>query len=76
MEFLIGFLKVAGVIAVMTLIIPLMVAGGAGSWRAGWKAWIAYLKIMGGFVLVGGGLGVVMAISEHGLSLFWDLLTH
>lgn len=76
MEFLTGFLKIVGVVGVMTLIIPLMVAGGAGSWKAGFQAWISYLKIMGSIVLVGGGFGIIMAISEHGFGTFWALITH
>lgn len=76
MEFLTGFLKIVGVVGAMTLIIPLMVAGGAGSWKAGLKAWVSYLKIMGSFVLVFGGFGVIMAISEHGFGTFWRIITH
>lgn len=64
MENFITGLWVAGVILVMTLIIPLMIAGGTGSWRAGWEAWKSYLKIMGGMVAIGGGFGLLMAASE------------
>lgn len=38
----------------MTLIIPLSVWAGSGSWRDGLQAFVAYLKIMG--CLTGAGL--------------------
>lgn len=64
MEHVIYALKLAGIILCMTLIIPLMVAGGAGSWKAGWEAWKSYLKIMGGMVLIFGGFGMLMALAD------------
>ena len=48
------FFKTAGIIFVMTLIIPLTVWGGSGSWRAGLYAFKRYLQIMG--YIVGAGL--------------------
>lgn len=57
------FLIAAATIAAMVLIVPLMVWGGTGSWRHALHALWSYLKIMGFLALVGGGLGVIMAIS-------------
>jgi len=48
------FFKTAAVIFVMTLIIPLTVWAGSGSWRAGLYAFKRYLQIMG--YIVGAGL--------------------
>lgn len=79
MENLWTALKTFAAIGVMTMIIPLMIAGGSGSWRAGLKAWVAYLKIMGAMVAIFGGFGLVMAIAEHGFGAFFEwlsLLTH
>lgn len=44
---MLSFLKTVAVIAVMTLIIPLTVWAGSGSWRQALYAFKAYLKIMG-----------------------------
>ena len=63
------FLAVA-VIACLFAIVPLMVWGGTGSWRHAVHALKQYLQIMGALALVGGGLGVLMAIAEHG----WGVL--
>lgn len=63
---MVTFLKVCGIVFVMTLIVPLLVAGMSASWRAGFEAWKSYMKIMGGFVLIGGGFGVLMAFAEYG----------
>jgi len=57
-------LKLVGAIAGMSAIIPLMVWGGSGSWRHGLHAWASWAKIMGGFVLVGGGLGLITFAME------------
>lgn len=62
-------LTVAG-IGAMVLIVPLMVWGGTGDWRHALHALLSYLKIMGAFVIVGGGFGVVMAFAEHGTAIF------
>lgn len=55
------FLKTVAVIAVMTLIIPLTVWAGSGSWRQGLYAFKRYLQLMGGIV----GAGLVIA------AIFW-----
>jgi hypothetical protein len=47
------FFKTAGIIFVMTLIIPLAVWGGSGSWRDGLYAFKRYLQLMGGLVAAG-----------------------
>ena len=75
MENLITALKTFAAIAAMSAIIPLMVWGGTGSWRGALHAWKAWAKIMGGFAVVGGGLGLIMAISEHGLSTVLRAIT-
>lgn len=48
------FLKTIGVLAVMTLIIPLAVWAGSGNWRHAIGAWKTYLLIMG--CITGAGL--------------------
>lgn len=65
-EFLITVAGIAGLV----LIVPLMVWGGTGDWRHAWSALKSYLKIMGAIVLIGGGVGVLMAFAEHGTDLF------
>lgn len=67
-------LKLAAAITVMSAIIPLMIWGGSGSWRAGLHAWASWAKIMGGMTLIFGGFGVLMAIAEHGLGTVLDAL--
>jgi hypothetical protein len=49
-------------ILAMCSIVPLYVWGATGDWRHALTAARQYLKIIGAFVLVGGGLGVVMAV--------------
>jgi hypothetical protein len=66
MKILLAALFIAG----MVLIVPLMVWGGTGDWRHAWYALKSYLKIMGAIVLIGGGVGVLMAFAEHGTDLF------
>ena len=68
MDYILYALKLVGIIGAMTLIIPIMVAGGAGSWKAGFKAWVSYLKVMGGLVVLGCGTGLLMILG--------DLLNH
>ena len=75
MENLWTALKVAAVIAVMSMIIPLMIWGGSGSWRGALHAWGAWAKIMGALTLVFGGLGLMVAISEHGFQTVLRALT-
>jgi hypothetical protein len=70
------FIKTFAAIAAMSAIIPLMVWGGSGSWRHALYAWKSWAKVMGGFALVGGGLGLLMAISEHGISILWLVFSH
>jgi hypothetical protein len=55
------FLKTAAVIFVMTLIIPLAVWAGSGSWRSGLYAFKRYMQLMGGLF----GAGLVIA------GIFW-----
>lgn len=65
-----SFFLALAVCAVLFAIVPLMVWGGTGSWRHALHALRVYLQIIGGLALLGGGLGLVMAVAEHGLSLF------
>lgn len=58
---MLSFVKMLGIIAVMTLIIPLTVWAGSGSWRHGLQAFVAYLRIMGCIT----GAGLVLA------GIFW-----
>lgn len=69
-------IKTIAAIAAMSSIIPLMVWGGSGSWRHALYAWKSWAKVMLGFLVVGGGLGLVMAISEHGIGAVWGFITH
>lgn len=57
------------------LYIPLSAWGATGSWRRAWEAVRQYVKIMAGFVVVGGGFGLLMAVSEHGPVTLWRLFT-
>lgn len=65
-SFFLALATIAGLFA----IVPVMVWGGTGSWRHALHAFKVYLQIMVGLAAVGGGLGLVMAFSEHGFSLF------
>lgn len=47
-----------------------MVWGGTGDWRHALTALRQYSKVLLGFAVVGGGLGLVMAIAEYGLDVF------
>lgn len=76
MENLWTAVKTFAAITAMSAIIPLMIWGGTGSWRAGLHALASWAKIMGGMTLIFGGFGLLMAVSEHGLGALWDLLTH
>lgn len=75
MENLWTALKLAAAITVMSMVIPLMIWGGTGSWRAALHAWGSWAKIMGGAFLIFGGFGLIMAISEHGFPTIWRALT-
>lgn len=63
-----SFFLALATIAALFAIVPLMVWGGTGSWRHALHALKVYLQIMGGLAVIGGGLGLLMAISEHGFS--------
>ena len=63
------FITVAACLGLLA-IVPLMVWGGTGSWSHALHALRQYAGIILGFVVVGGGVGLIMAFAEHGLSLF------
>lgn len=63
------FLIFTGTCLALIALVPLMVWGGTGSWRHALHALRQYAGILAGFVVVGGGLGLLMAFSEHGLDL-------
>jgi len=48
----------------MWAIVPLMVLGGTGDWRRALQALRQYLMVLGGLALVGGGVGLLMALAE------------
>ena len=62
---MVTFFKLCGIVFVLTLIVPLMVWGGSGSWRHGLHAWLSYLKIMGAMVALGGGFGLLQWLAER-----------
>lgn len=64
-----------GTIAAMVSIIPLMVWGGTGSLGRAWDALRQYLIGAAVFVAVVGGLGLVMAVAEHGPAKLLDAIT-
>ena len=51
------------VILAMLAIVPLYVWGATGDWRHALTAARQYLKILGAFVLIGGGVAVLMTIA-------------
>lgn len=53
-----------GAVAAMWAIVPLMVLGGTGDWRRALQALRQYLMVLGGLALVGGGVGLLMALAE------------
>lgn len=57
-------LALAGAVAAMWSIVPLMVWGGTGSWRRALEALRQYLLVLGGLALVGGGVGLLMALGQ------------
>lgn len=56
-------LALAGAIAAMWAIVPLMVWGGTGSWRRAFEALAEYLMVLGVLALLGGGAGLLMALA-------------
>lgn len=59
-DILLTILACAGMIS----IVPLMVLGGTGSWRHAWHAFKQYVGILLGFVVVGCGLALIMALAD------------
>jgi len=55
--------------------IPLSAWAATGSLSRAWQALRQYLLIIGAFVLIGGGAGVIAAISDHGLGPMWAAIT-
>lgn len=51
-------------IAGMWAIVPLMVWAGTGNWRRALEALRQYAWVMAALMLVGGGLGLAMALAE------------
>jgi hypothetical protein len=51
------------VILAMFAIVPLYIWGATGDWRHAITAARQYLKIMGAFLLIGGGVAVLMTIA-------------
>ena len=76
MENLWAALKLFAAIAGMSAIIPLMVWGGSGSWRHGLHAWKSWAKVMGAFLTIGGGFGILAILNEAGFSGLWAWITH
>lgn len=56
--------KVLAAIFVMSLIVPLMVWGGSGSWRRALGALRTWWLIVGGAFLAVGGLAVLVTMLE------------
>jgi len=56
-------LAFVGAVSAMWAIVPLMVLGGTGSWRRAMEALRQYLMVLGGLALVGGGIGLLMALA-------------
>ena len=50
-------------IIAMFAIVPLYIWGATGDWRQAVTAGRQYLKIMGAFLLIGGGVAVLMTIA-------------
>jgi hypothetical protein len=50
-------------IAGMLSIVPLFIWGATGDWRHALTALRQYVKIIGAFLVIGGGLGLLMALS-------------
>lgn len=65
----------AGILLAAFLFIPLSALAATGSWARAWEAARQYLKIMGALVVVGAGLGISAAVSEHGFGFIWSVFT-
>ena len=57
-------LIVVATCSAMFAIVPLMVWGGTGDWRRALQALKQYLMVLGGLALVGGGIGLLMSLSQ------------
>ncbi len=57
------WLATIGGCAALFSIVPLMVWGGTGSWRRALSALREYLGVIGLLALVGGGVGLLMALA-------------
>lgn len=64
MDYLWTTAKTLGAIFLMTLIVPLMVWGGSGSWRRALHALRWYWLIVGGAALLVGGLALLVTVLE------------
>jgi hypothetical protein len=64
-----------GLLLAAFLYIPLSAWAATGSWVRAWEAARQYLKIMAGFVVVGGGFGLLMALSTYGPAALWAMVT-
>lgn len=64
MAYLVNAAKVLAAIFVMSLIVPLMVWGGSGSWRRAFGALRTWWLIVGGAALLVGLLAVIVAMLE------------
>ena len=64
MDYLWAAVKTIGAIFVMTLIIPLMVWGGSGSFKQALRALREYWLIMGAMVVIVGGVALWAVVME------------
>lgn len=58
-------LKLLGIIAGMTAIVPLMIWGMTGSFKSGMQAWRAYLIAMGWLCVPVLALAVITSVIPH-----------
>lgn len=58
-------LKLLGIIACMTAVVPLMIWGMSGSLKAGLQAWRAYLIAMGWLCVPVLALAVITSVIPH-----------
>lgn len=65
MDYLWTAFKTIGVIFVMSLVVPLMVWGGSGSWRRAIGALRTWWLIVGGAFLAVGALALVVLLLER-----------